>query len=260
LLQGNFRAPSSPPRQAASAMAYVYLSTVLPRAAVGELQSLGTEVDDTEEEDVDTEVDTEEDPEEEQQVVVPQALGAQSCPLLALLAAPPEPWEALVEREKPEPGFLPRLALDTEALDEEIFEALNEAAEAELDDAWNRARAAVSHTGLPIVFEFLEEERLFEFALVERAPAFCVGATQDPLRRWVGDVDGGEQRGPMPGHRDAGWNELRVVHVAHGGAAASLEARLIREAMERHPGQCRNAVPDARGLQRRAINFVYIVV
>ena len=93
-------------------MAYVYLSTVLPRAAVGELQSLGTEVDDTEEEeeqvwlarevdteDVDTEVGTEEDPEEEQQVVVPQALGAQSCPLLALLAAPPEPWEALVERE-----------------------------------------------------------------------------------------------------------------------------------------------------------------
>ena len=206
----------------------------------------------------DTEVDTEEDPEEEQQVVVPQALGAQSCPLLALLAAPPEPWEALVEREKPEPGFLPRLALDTvaepwvalasrgllrrlaldtEALDEEIFEALNEAAEAELDDAWNRARAAVSHTGLPIVFEFLEEERLFELALVERAPAFYVGATQDPLRRWVGDVDGGWQREAMPGHRDAGWNELRVVHVAHGGAAASLEARLIREAMERHPGQ-----------------------
>ena len=95
---------------------------------------------------------------------------------------------------------------------------------------------------------------------MERAPAFYVGATQDPLRRWVGDVDGDEQRGPMPGHRDAGWNELRVVHVAHGGAAASLEARLIREAMERHPGQCRNAVPDARGLSRRAINFVYIVV
>ena len=90
--------------------------------------------------------------------------------------------------------------------------------------------------------------------------AFYVGATQDPLRRWVGDPDGGEQREAMPGHRDAGWNEMRVVHVAHGGAAASLEARLIREAMERHPGQCRNAVPDARGLQRRAINFVYIVV
>ena len=114
--------------------------------------------------------------------------------------------------------------------------------------------------GPPLVFEFLEEERLFEFALVERAPAFYVGATQDPLRRWVGDPDGGEQRGAMPGHRDAGWHEMRVVHVAHGGAAASLEARLIREAMERHPGQCRNAVPDARGLSRRAINFVYIVV
>ena len=104
------------------------------------------------------------------------------------------------------------------------------------------------------------EDQLFEFGLVERAPAFYVGATQDPLRRWVGDPDGGEQREAMPGHRDAGWKEMRVVHVAHGGAAASLEARLIREAMERHPGQCRNAVPDARGLQRRAINFVYIVV
>ena len=173
------------------------------------------------------------------------------------------------------PGFLPhlaldtvghetrglrRLALDTEALDEEIFETLNEAAEAELDDAWNRARAAVSHKGLPTVLDFLDEERLFELALVEGAPAFYVGATQDPLNRWVGDPDGGEQRAAMPGHRDAGWHEMRVVHVAHGGAAASLEASLIREAMERHPGQCRNAVADARGLSRRAINFVYIVV
>ena len=112
----------------------------------------------------------------------------------------------------------------------------------------------------PIVFDFLDEERLFELALVEGAPAFYVGATQDPLRRWVGDPYGDEQRGAMPGHREAGWNEMRVVHVAHGGAAASLEARLIREAMERHPGQCRNAVPDARGLSRRAINFVYVVV
>ena len=113
---------------------------------------------------------------------------------------------------------------------------------------------------LPIVFDILEEERLFELALVDGAPAFNVGATLDPLRRWVGDPDGDEQRGAMPGHRDAGWNVMRVVHVAHGGAAATLEARLIREAMERHPGQCRNAVPDARGLSRRAINFVYVVV
>ena len=152
------------------------------------------------------------------------------------------------------------MADTAEALDAGILEALNETAEAEFDDAWNRARAAVSHKGLPIVLDFLEEERLFELALVEGAPAFYVGATQDPIRRWVGDPDGGEQREAMPGHRDAGWNELRVVHVAHGGAAASLEAGLIREAMERHPGQCRNAVPDARGLSRRAINFVYIVV
>ena len=114
--------------------------------------------------------------------------------------------------------------------------------------------------GLPIVFDFVEEERLFELALVEGAPAFYVGATQDPLRRWVGDPYGDEQLGAMPGHREAGWNEMRVVHVAHGGAAASLEARLIREAMELHPSHCRNAVPDARGLSRRAINFVYIVV
>ena len=64
----------------------------------------------------------------------------------------------------------------------------------------------------------------------------------------------------MPGHREAGWNEMRVVHVARGGAAASLEARLICEAMELHPSHCRNAVPDARGLSRRAIHFVYIVV
>ena len=125
----------------------------------------------------------------------------------------------------------------------------------------HRARAAVSHKGLPIVFDFVEEERLFELALVEGAPAFYVGATQDPLRRWVGDPDGDPLgRGAMPGHREAGWNEMRVVHVARGSAAASLEARLIREAMELHPSHCRTALPDARGLSRRAINFVYIVV
>ena len=53
---------------------------------------------------------------------------------------------------------------------------------------------------------------------------------------------------------------MRVVHVAHGGAAASLEARLIREAMGTHLGQFRNVMPDARGVSRRAIHFVYVVV
>ena len=120
--------------------------------------------------------------------------------------------------------------LKQKALDANILAALDEAAEVALDDAWNLASAAVSRRGLSIVFDFLEEERLFELALVEGAPAFFEGATQDPLRRWVGDPDGGEQRGAMPGHRDAGWHEMRVVHVAHGGAAASLEAWLIREA------------------------------
>jgi len=240
-------------------------------------------------EEADTDVDTEEDPEEELQVVpqaaenlqVPQApekLPPQDCPLLSLLAKPIEPWGGLA-REEPlnaldgrwrwgealDAEILRSLARDTvgdeaEALDAKIHEALNEADEAELDDAWHLAGAAVSHRGLPIVFDFLEEERLFELALVEGAPVFYVGATQDPLRRWVGDPDGDEQRGTLPGHRNAGWNVMHVVHVAHGGAVASLEARLIREAMERHPSQCRNAVPDARGLSRRAINFVYVVV
>ena len=163
------------------------------------------------------------------------------------------PVESKVRAAAPPP---PPEAAEADPIDEDIYEA----DEAELDDAWNRASVAVSHTGLPVVFELVEEERLFELALVEGAPAFYVGATKDPLRRWVGDPDGGEQRGAMPGHRDAGWHEMRVVHVAHGGAAASLEARPIREAMERHPSQCRNAVHDARGLSRRAINFVYIVV
>ena len=201
-------------------------------------------------------------PEEGQMPQAPQALPPPSCPLLALLAKDPEPWTK-ARREEPDAGILRSLArevAEAKALDANILEALNEAAETELDDAWNRASAAVSHKGLPIVFDFVEEERLFELALVEGAPAFYVGATQDPLRRWVGDPYGDEQRGAMPGHREAGWNEMRVVHVAHGGAAASLEARLIREAMELHPSHCRNAVPDARGLSRRAINFVYILV
>ena len=62
--------------------------------------SEGREEADTE---VDTEEDTEEDPEEELQVVpqAPEKLQVpQSCPLLALLATPPEPWKGL-EREEP---------------------------------------------------------------------------------------------------------------------------------------------------------------
>ena len=158
---------------------------------------------------------------------------ADSCPLLQLLAAPlaPEPWVALASH-----GVLRRLdlgnAVADEENDEDIFEALNEAAESELDDAWNRARAAVSHKGLPIVFDFLEEERLFELALVEGAPALYVGDAgpaqalgRRPRRRRAARSDAWAPRRGLEG--------MRVAHVAHGGAAASLEARLIRDAMER---------------------------
>jgi hypothetical protein len=143
--------------------------------------------------DVDTEEDTVEEPLASQKdgcptrpektrrqapgAEVPQALPPPSCPLLALLVKDPKPW-AKATRE-PDVRILRRLANkeadDAMALDADILEALNEASEAELDDAWNQARAAVSHTGLPIVFDFVEEERLFELALVEGAPAFYVG-------------------------------------------------------------------------------------
>ena len=119
----------------------------------------------------------------------PQALPPPSCPLLALLAKDPEPWTT-ARREEPDAGILRRLArevAEAKALDANILAALDEAAEAALDDAWNLASAAVSRRGLSIVFDFLGEERLFELALVEGAPAFYVGATQDPLRRWAGD-------------------------------------------------------------------------
>ena len=162
-------------------------------------QEAGLREEDT---DVDTEVDPEEElhapkkrrclmrpekrrwtrrqaPEEVQMPQAPQTLPPPSCPLLALLAQDPEPWKRQ-EREEPirqadgagaldaevRRSLARDEAVEAEELDAKILEALNEAAEAELDDALNRAHAAVSHKGLPIVFEFLEEERLFELALV----------------------------------------------------------------------------------------------
>ncbi len=89
-------------------------------------------------------------------------------------------------------------------------------------------------------------------------PAFYVGATMDPLRRWVGDADGGEQRGPMPGHRDARWNEFRVAHVAHRRAPPSLDAGLFRDALETHPAQRQHALPAAARPPQPALNLQHL--
>ena len=114
---------------------------------------------------------------------------------------------------------------------------------------------------------------------------FYIGATVDPLRRWLGDncgsvapldplrrwlgCNGGGASRPqatareraMPGHC-LRWTAMYLIGIASNGVgsnvARALETELIQFAMTRWPSSCTNVSPDARG-QRSGINFMYMV-
>jgi len=90
---------------------------------------------------------------------------------------------------------------------------------------------------------------------------FYIGATIDPIRRWLGGTSDGRES-DMPGHCQE-YHSMYLLAVSEnkGGrpVARQLEAELIRFAQENWPEICANKAADARG-QVDGINFMYMVV
>ena len=90
---------------------------------------------------------------------------------------------------------------------------------------------------------------------------FYIGATIDPIRRWLGGTSDGRES-DMPGHcQEYHGMYLLAVSENKGGrpVARQLEAELIRFAQENWPEICANKAADARG-QVDGLNFMYMVV
>ena len=97
---------------------------------------------------------------------------------------------------------------------------------------------------------------------------FYIGATVDPLRRWLGESYNSTGRSstrgdsPMPGHTTM-WSGMFLIGLSsnEGGrnAARVLETELIKFAKARWPELCTNRAVDARG-QCSGTNFMYMVV
>jgi hypothetical protein len=90
---------------------------------------------------------------------------------------------------------------------------------------------------------------------------FYIGATIDPIRRWLGGTSDTRET-DMPGHCQR-YHSMYLLAVAENEAgkpaARQLETRLIRFSREKWPDICDNKADDARG-QVNGINFMYMVV
>ena len=141
--------------------------------------------------------------------------------------------------------------------DEDSGSAQGTSTEIELmyDSAISRARALL----LPINFQYVKLPNCIATLrmLVDSCDSRCfyVGATVDPVRRWLGSqyTDRGS---PMPGHQDT-WNCMFMVALQL--RARELETQLITFAKLHWPDRCSNIANDARG-QCRGANWIYVCV
>lgn len=117
-----------------------------------------------------------------------------------------------------------------------------------------------SDLALPIDFHYAWDRNcsatLKEVIYKYDVDRFYIGATVDPIRRWVGSActDRGE---PMKGHRRAGWNCMIMIGAEDD--ARQLEKRLIVESKQRWPDKCTNIAEDTRG-QCRGPNWIYVCI
>ena len=90
---------------------------------------------------------------------------------------------------------------------------------------------------------------------------FYIGATIDPVHRWLGGVSENGDR-ETPGHCQK-WSTMYLLAISENApgqpAAKQLEAGLIEFAQANWPETCTNKAADARG-QCMGINFMYMVV
>lgn len=118
------------------------------------------------------------------------------------------------------------------------------------------------HCGLPMSFEYCGLsgnccQTLQTLIQRHDVDLFYIGATVDPVRRWLGSActDRGEK--PMLGHGRGGWNWMFLIALQTD--ARQLEKRLIVEAKHRWPEKCTNIAEDSRG-QCRGPNWIYVCI
>ena len=117
---------------------------------------------------------------------------------------------------------------------------------------------------VPILSHFYEADPADSISSINMkfcVDRFYIGATIDPIRRWLGGTSDGRES-DMPGHCQE-YHSMYLLAVSEnkGGrpVARQLEAELIRFAQENWPEICANKAADARG-QVDGLNFMYMVV
>lgn len=125
------------------------------------------------------------------------------------------------------------------------------------DEVFYSIHARVSQLQRPSVNEL----RCLDLLIVDEEPKFYVGGTQNPIRRWQGDPDPRNGRGPMPGHC-LKWQEMHVVAARLGPAGPSVETALISYSMQKYDKRCVNKKADSRGLSGKdyVLNFIYVCI
>ena len=125
-------------------------------------------------------------------------------------------------------------------------------------------RKKIQRFNVPIHSHFHEanpEDSIRSIMINFDVPRFYIGATIDPIRRWLGGTSD-TRAFDMPGHCQE-YHRMYLIAVSENEAgqpaARQLEAALILFAMEKWPEKCANKVADARG-QCDGINFIYMVV
>lgn len=122
--------------------------------------------------------------------------------------------------------------------------------------------AAAMHQ-LPINFELMHGQNCAwslrklnaELAEVHELGAFYIGATVNPVRRWMGDRDSLRGDKPMRGHGRDGWSIMFMLTLTTDGR--KLEQALIKYGKSNWPDLCTNIATDSRG-QCPGANWIYV--
>ena len=145
----------------------------------------------------------------------------------------------------------------------------------DMAETWYAKAYECESKGLPFTFwdctaaKMMEFECLIDFlALKDRdTEEFYVGATRDPIDRWIGflnPVTGGRKGGWVPDHRQPrgrggkGMVELHVLAVLLGKEAKAVETTLIQYSQKMYPDLCSNKAPDSRGIQDEGVFYIYV--
>ena len=143
--------------------------------------------------------------------------------------------------------------------DGDVFQSLD--CPDELTSMRLRAMRWAVDLGLPFKFDFMYEQNcsrsLSQAIAVLEVDAFYIGATVNPVRRWLGCswTDRGDKA--MSGHGRDGWAWMLLLALTTD--ARELEKRLIVEGKRKWPDLCANIASDSRG-QCQGANWIYVCV